>query len=141
VVGLLVGRGEGALQDRRAGAGAGRVLVSEPLLQVVEGVTAPGRREGRGDGGAGPLAGERVARIGLGDTDARLPVRRGTVGRGAVGCSRTAAGARETAGGHWHRAVRGRQAGRESGSGKFFQHSVHMSHGNLYVGVLVLPGA
>jgi hypothetical protein len=37
VVGLLVGRCEGALQDRRVVAGTGRVFVAEPLLQVVEG--------------------------------------------------------------------------------------------------------
>ncbi|MFJ8027966.1 hypothetical protein [Streptomyces sp. NPDC096311] len=37
VVGLPVGGGEGALQDRGVVAGAGGVLVAEPLLQIVEG--------------------------------------------------------------------------------------------------------
>jgi hypothetical protein len=67
VVGLLVGRCEGALQDRRVIAGAGRVFVVEPLLQVVEGEWLACVEELRGDGGAGPVAGQGSTGIGLRD--------------------------------------------------------------------------
>lgn len=42
VVGLAVGGAQGALQDFAVVAGAGRVFMAEPLLQVSEGERFPG---------------------------------------------------------------------------------------------------
>jgi len=67
VVGALVGGRQGALQDFGVVAGAGRVLVAKPLLQVGQRQWLLGVEQLGGDGGSGAVAGQRAAGVGFGD--------------------------------------------------------------------------